>query len=115
MEIFLATLDKKLRRKLRRQFFLLANAGLNELTEPHYKHFVLEKYSQFYELREKGRILVRVIFVIRDGDILLLTPFVKRQPRDTMRALEWSLSMLAELREHPEYAEDYDFSREIEP
>ena len=115
MDQFINSLDSKLQKKLRFQLFLLATKPDYELKEPHFKHFVLEKYSQFYELREKGRILVRVIFVIRDGDILLLTPFVKRQPRDTMRALEWSLSMLDELREHPEYAEDYDFSREVEP
>lgn len=114
MEQFLASLDKKLQAKLKRQLIMLAHARLSDLHEPHFKHFVLERYSQLYELREKSRVLVRVIFVIRDGDILLLTPFIKRQPRDTMRALEASLGMLAEIREHPEYAAEYDFGEEVE-
>lgn len=104
MTKFLATLDQKLQKKLYRQFCIMARSSQSDLKEPHYKHFVLEKYNQFYELREKSKILVRIIFVISDEDILLLTPFIKRQPRDTMRALEASLRMLAEIREHPDYA-----------
>ncbi len=109
---FLLTLDYKLQKKLHRQFFVLARSSPNDLKEPHYKHFVLEKYSQFYELREKNKILVRIIFVISDEDIILLTPFIKRQPRDTMRALEASLRMLAEIREHPDYAVNMDLVEE---
>ena len=112
LETFISSLEPKLRRKLRRQFFLLANTPLCELKEPHFKHFVLEKYSQFYELREKSKILVRIIFVMDGEDILLLTPFIKRQPRDTMRALEASIRMLAEIREHPDYAVNISFLKE---
>lgn len=109
---FVASLEPKLQRKLQRQFHMLAFAEISDLKEPHYKHFVLEKYSQFYELREKSKILVRIIFVISDEDIILLTPFIKRQPRDTMRALEASLRMLAEIREHPDYAVNMDLVEE---
>ena len=109
---FISSLEPTLRRKLRRQFFLLANTPLCELKEPHFKHFVLEKYSQFYELREKSKILVRIIFVMDGEDILLLTPFIKRQPRDTMRALDASIRMLAEIREHPDYAVNISFLKE---
>lgn len=112
MEKFLTTLDQKLQKKLYRQFFIMAHSSMSDLKEPHYKHFVLEKYNQFYELREKSKILVRIIFVIRDEDILLLTPFIKRQPRDTMRALEASLRMLAEIREHPDYAVNIELCEE---
>ena len=112
MEKFLATLDQKLQKKLHRQFCIMSRSSLSDLKEPHYKHFVLEKYNQFYELREKSKILVRIIFVICDEDILLLTPFIKRQPRDTMRALEASLRMLAEIREHPEYAVNMEIVEE---
>ena len=56
-----------------------------------------------YELREKGRVLVRIVFAVRDGEVILLVPFLKRQPRDTMKALERSLRVM-ELRRHPEYA-----------
>ena len=101
---FLSTLDEKLQRKLLRQILRLSQIHLCDLKEPHFKHFVLEKYNQLYELREKNKVLVRIIFTIRDGDIILLAPFIKRQPRDTMKALEQSLRMLADIREHPEFA-----------
>lgn len=112
MDQFINSLDSKLQKKLRFQLFLLATKPDYELKEPHFKHFVLEKYSQFYELREKGKILVRIIFVMDGEDILLLTPFIKRQPRDTMRALEASIRMLAEIREHPDYAVNISFLKE---
>ena len=112
MDQFINSLDSKLQKKLRFQLFLLATKPDYELKEPHFKHFVLEKYSQFYELREKSKILVRIIFVMDGEDILLLTPFIKRQPRDTMRALEASIRMLAEIREHPDYAVNITFIKE---
>jgi hypothetical protein len=114
MEAFLSSLEPKLQKKLRRQFLMLACAENSDLREPHFKHFVLERYSQFYELREKNKILVRIIFVICGEDFLLLTPFVKRQPRDTMRALEASLRLLAEIREHPDYAVNMNLLKEVD-
>ena len=64
-------------------------------------------------LAEKGKkVLVRVIFTISGEDILLLVPFIKRQPRDTMRALEASLGILAELRIHPGFAVNMKFKEE---
>lgn len=101
---FLPTLDEKLRRKLLQQIVRLSQIHLCDLKEPHFKHFVLEKYNQLYELREKNKVLARIIFTIRDGDIILLAPFIKRQPRDTMKALEQSLKMLADIRDAPEFA-----------
>ena len=112
LEEFLSTLDGKLQKKLRRQFFLLAHTELCDMKEPHYKHFVLEKYSQFYELREKNKILVRIIFMVSGEDILLLVPFIKRQPRDTMRALEASLGILAEIRKNPSLAVNMNLLKE---
>ena len=112
-ESFLAQQEPKLRQKIRWTLFRLAQADLCGLKEPHFKHFSLERYSALYELREKHKILVRVVFTIRDGDILLLAPFVKRESRDTMRALEQSIRMLADVREHPDYAVEYDFLEEM--
>ena len=109
VEAFFASLDHKLRLKLRRQLFLLAYSPQIELKEPHYKRFALERYSGFCELREKHQVLVRIIFTMYDGDILLLAPFVKKETRDTMRALERSIRMLADVREHPDYAVNYNF------
>ena len=104
---FLPLLEEKLRQKLLWQIWRLSQIPLCELKEPHFKHFVLEKYNQFYELREKNKILVRIIFTIRNGEIILLEPFIKRQSRDAMRALELSLKMLAEIQQHPEYAVEF--------
>jgi len=113
VETFLDGLDSKLREKLIRQIILLAHTSLTELKEPHYKHFSLERYRSFFELREKGKVLVRVIFTYPPGGgILLLYAFVKRQKRDTMQALEQSLKILAELRDHPEYAVEFKIREE---
>lgn len=109
---FLASLDEKLRCKLLSQIIRLAQIPLCDLKEPHFKHFVLEKYNQLYELREKNRVLVRIIFTVQDEDIILLAPFIKRQPRDTMKALEHSLSMLADIRESPEFAVNFKTAKE---
>ena len=83
------------------------------LKEPHYKHFSIEKYRDFYELREKNRIVIRIIFTVQsNGEVLLLHAFQKRQSRDTMQALERSLKLLSLLREHPEYAVEYKVKEE---
>ena len=111
-EKFLAQQDPKLRSKIRWTLFRLAQMEHCELKEPHFKHFALERYSDLYEMREKNKILVRVVFTFCDGDILLLTPFVKPESRDTMRALEQSISMLADVRRNPDYAVKYDFLEE---
>lgn len=101
---FLSLLDVRLSYKLLYQIASLIDRPLSDMKEPHIKHFSIEKYSHFYEVREKSKVLVRVIFTIHDGDILLLAPFIKKQPRDTMRALELSARMLSTVREHPECA-----------
>ena len=37
-----------------------------------------------YELREKGKVLIRIVFTVQNEDVILLTSFIKRQPRDTL-------------------------------
>lgn len=107
------SLDARLRDKLIRQLISLPNTPRASLREPHFKHFTLERYRDLYELRERGKVLVRVIFTIRpDGEIVLLHAFVKRQSRDTMRALEQSLSVLTQLRERPELVTEYKVREE---
>ena len=113
-EAFLSQQDPKLRQKIRWTLFRLTQMERSELKEPHFKHFALERYSEFYEMREKNKILVRVVFTFCGEDILLLAPFIKKESRDTMRALEQSISMLADVREHPDYAANYDFREEKE-
>lgn len=105
---FIDDLEPKLRDKVIRQLIELPNTPRANLREPHFKHFTLERYRDLYELRARGKVLVRVIFTIRpNGEILLLHAFIKRQSRDTMQALEQSLNILARLRERPELAVEY--------
>ena len=105
---FIEGLEPKLRDKLVRQLYSLSQTPRTGLKEPHYKHFAIEKYRDLYELREKGKVIIRIIFTVcPGGDVVLLTAFVKRQKRDTMQALEHSLRILAELREYPEHAVEY--------
>lgn len=111
--VFIKGQEPKLRDKLVRQIFYLSRTPLSELKEPHYKHFSIEKYRRLYELRERGRIVVRIIFTIcPNGDYLLLHAFVKRQKRDTEKALEHSLRLLALLRDHPDRAVEYTVEEE---
>ena len=110
---FIEGLGPKLRDKLVRQIFYLSRTPLPELREPHYKHFSIEKYQGLFELREKGWVVVRIIFTpCPNGDYLLLHAFVKRQKRDTEKALEHSLRLLASLWDHPEYAVEYTVKEE---
>ena len=111
--LFIEGLAPKLREKLLRQIIPLPRMPPSILREPHYKHFTLERYRSLYEVRAKGGIAVRIIFTILPGGrILLLCGFVKKQSRDTMRALEQSLGILSELRDHPEYAVEYKIKEE---
>ncbi len=113
VETFIQGLEPKLRDKLVWQIFRLSRTPPAGLKEPHYKHFSIEKYRDFYELREKNRIVIRIIFTMRpNGEVLLLHAFQKRQPRDTMQALERSLKLLSLLREHPEHAVEYTIKEE---
>ena len=110
---FIDSLDPKLREKLIRQMVTLPRTPRSALREPHFKHFTLERYRDLYELRERGKVLVRVIFTIQpNGEILLLQAFVKRQSRDTMQALEQALNILAQARDRPELAVEYTVREE---
>lgn len=105
---FIDDLEPKLRDKLIRQLIELPNTPRANLREPHFKHFTLERYRDLYELRARGKVLVRVIFTIcPNGEILLLHAFIKRQSRDTMQALEQALSVMAQVRDRPELAAEY--------
>ena len=111
--LFIAGLDTKLREKLLRQIIPLPRMPPSILREPHYKHFTLERYRSLYEVRAKNGIAVRIIFtILPEGRVLLLYGFSKRQSRDTIRALDQSLRILAAFREHPEHAVEYKIKEE---
>ena len=110
---FIDGLDPKLRDKLIHWLIELPNTPKASLKEPHFKHFALERYRDLYELRARGKVLVRVIFTIRpNGEILLLHAFIKRQSRDTMQALEQAVSIMTQVRDHPELATEYTVKEE---
>lgn len=55
------------------------------MTEPHVKHFSIERYNKLYEYRECIKIMVRITFAFdKNGDIILLYPFIKKHDRNTM-------------------------------
>ena len=111
--LFIEGLDTKLRVKLLRQIIPLPRMPPSILREPHYKHFTLERYRSLYEVRAKNGVAVRVIFtILPEGRVLLLYGFSKRQSRDTMRALDQSLRILAAFREHLEHAVEYKIKEE---
>lgn len=67
------------------------------MREPYVKHFKIERYQALYELRAKSKTVIRVIFTLTgDGNVLFLSPFVKRHRRDTQQALDASLRLLAQ-------------------
>ena len=111
--LFIEGLEPKLREKLLRQIIPLPRMPPSILREPHYKHFTLERYRSLYEVRAKNGVAVRVIFtILPEGRVLLLYGFSKRQSRDTIRALDQSLRILAAFREHPEHAVEYKIKEE---
>lgn len=74
---------------------------------------VQEGYQPLYEIRERGRVVVRIVFAyLPSGEVLLLTAFIKRKNRDTMQALEQSLRILAEVQECPDYAVEFRVKEE---
>lgn len=111
---FIDALDGKLKAKLLWQIFRLRNLPACELKEPHFKHFSLERYSQMYELREKGKVLIRIVFTVQNEDVILLTSFIKRQPRDSVS--DMVPQEISELHDEAEEAAEYsvDFSEEPE-
>lgn len=80
----------------------------NQFKEPYVKHFSIEKYKRFYELRLKASgTMVRIIFYNIDENVILLYAFVKKDKRDTEQALEYSLKLIEKLDRVAETPTDY--------
>ena len=110
---FLDSLEEKQRQKIFSLFALLLQLPEAAMREPYVKHFGIERYQSLYELRAKSKNMIRITFTLKEnGDILFLFPFIKRRQRDTEKALEHSLRLLAELRDHPECAVEYKIREE---
>jgi phage-related protein len=109
---FLRTLNAKQQKKLDYALkCLVLNNG--KLSEPQVKHFSIERYKRFYELREKAQVLLRIIFVLdSNGNIILLSPFIKRHKRNTSQALDASLKMLYEIYHYTGTLREYSFSEQ---
>ncbi|WP_409969923.1 hypothetical protein [Bengtsoniella intestinalis] len=58
------------------------------LHEPYFKFFTDRRYKGLIELRIKSKVLVRVIFMQKGNDYIILSYFIKQCPRDTVTALE---------------------------
>ena len=107
---FIRSLDPKQQKKLDYSLKCLV-LSKGKLSEPQVKHFSIERYRQLYELREKAQVLLRVVFTLdEDGNIILLSPFIKRHKRNTNQALETSLKMLKDINKYPDSLREYKFS-----
>lgn len=67
------------------------------LCEPYVKHFTIEKYRRFYELRLRVGVMVRIIYILsvdeENENIILLHAFYKYKKRDTEQALDYALKL----------------------
>ena len=101
VEIFFSKADIKIQNKLRFQIEYIKDVR-NSFTEPHIKHFTIDRYKELYELRIKAAgTMVRVIFYENDGDILLLYAFYKHDKRDTQKALDTAIKILSSYKADP--------------
>lgn len=87
VEAFLNGLEEKLTNKLYHLLVYIIDER-NSFTEPYVKHFSIAKYRQMYEIRVKAaETMIRIIFYEKDGNIILLYAFRKRDRKDTEKAL----------------------------
>ena len=101
VEKFFSKADIKIQKKLRFQMEYIKDVR-NSFTEPHIKHFTIDRYKELYELRIKAAgTMVRVIFYENDGDILLLYAFYKHDKRDTQKALDTAIKILSSYKADP--------------
>ena len=101
IEKFFSKADIKIQNKLRFQLEYIKDVR-NSFTEPHIKHFTIDRYKELYELRIKAAgTMVRVIFYENDGDILLLYAFYKHDKRDTQKALDTAIKILSSYKADP--------------
>ena len=101
VEKFFSKADIKIKNKLRFQIEYIKDVR-NSFTEPHIKHFTIDRYKELYELRIKAAgTMVRVIFYENDGDILLLYAFYKHDKRDTQKALDTAIKILSSYKADP--------------
>ena len=85
---FLQGMNEKIQDKLRFQLAYILDEN-SSFVEPYVKHFSLAKYRPFYEIRViAAKTMVRAIFHEKNGEIILLYAFHKRDRKDTERALE---------------------------
>ena len=101
VEKFFSKADIKIQNKLRFQIEYIKDVR-NSFTEPHIKHFTIDRYKELYELRIKAAgTMVRVIFYEDNGDILLLYAFYKHDKRDTQKALDTAIKILSSYKADP--------------
>lgn len=94
---FIKDANPKIKKKYEFMLRLIADEN-NQLKEPYVKHFSIEKYKRLYELRLKAsNTMIRIIYYEADKNIILLHAFVKRDRRDTERALEYALKLIEKL------------------
>ncbi len=85
---FLADLPAETQYKVLTKLGELRYSYKESLHEPHFKFFTDRRYKGLIELRIKSKVLIRVIFMQRGDEYIILDFFIKQCPRDTISALE---------------------------
>ncbi len=98
---FLSELPTELQYKVLTKLNELKYTHKESLHEPYFKFFTDRRYKGMIELRIKSKVLIRIIFVQRGNDYILLSFFVKGCPRDTMMALEKAAKVQKRLLKSP--------------
>lgn len=94
---FIKKANPKIRQKYEFLLRLIADEK-NQMREPYVKHFSIEKYKQLYELRLKAaNMMIRIIYYEANKNIILLHAFVKKDKKDTEKALEYALKLIQKL------------------
>ena len=107
IEEFIKNLNSKVKKKLDFVLKYMVDEN-NQLKEPYIKHFSIEKYKMFYELRLKAaNTMVRIIYYSIDDKIILLHAFIKKDKRDTEQALEYALKLVEKLDKKAQSPMDY--------
>ena len=97
---FLSCAPQKLTRKFAFIIELLRDEA-RPLREPYVKHFSIDRYKMFYELRLKSiKTIIRIVFIEADDNIILLHAFYKKNKRDTQVALEQTLKLFSGLNQN---------------
>jgi len=97
---FIESSDVKLKNKFQNILAYISDEK-NRLCEPYVRHISQNRFKGLFEIRLKTSVtMARVVFSMKDENIILLYAFYKNDKKDTKRALEHSLKLLNDARKN---------------